>query len=348
MKKYLIVLAAALVTLASCDPEQGKGNAYTSIKFKQTTLNLAPGESARLNVIWEPAELDAPTVEWATSNAEVATVSNGIVTAVAIGNANITAKLGELSAQCQVTVEDERALLEWAGLALYKLDDETVIGEPYQHWDEEDQVYYLTQNIMGHFMLWDNNITLDNEGYLNGAGYLVDIPAPVAIIQEGQWKGYYYSPEMFVFADTIDATKEGACPAGALTDAEEWYKFLSDSTYKGDGSFKGAAIEYDDFDNEEGYLFQGFVKDGILVGNKSAAYYQMNVVWLGGAYGLAIDEEGEPIEPAQFAPRTEYFYELLPEQNEVSPMKTMRTIANKSRINELQKRFANTKNLHRK
>jgi uncharacterized protein YjdB len=50
-------------------------------------------------------------VDWSTSNAEVATVSGGVVTAVAAGSATITAKITvdgiDYTATCDVTVTAE-------------------------------------------------------------------------------------------------------------------------------------------------------------------------------------------------------------------------------------------------
>ena len=47
----------------------------------------------------------AEDIEWSTENAALATVSGGVVTGVAPGTVKITAKLGEVSAVCEVTVK---------------------------------------------------------------------------------------------------------------------------------------------------------------------------------------------------------------------------------------------------
>lgn len=50
---------------------------------------------------------DNPVIEWVSSNQSVATVENGVVTAVGEGSSMITAVCGNLSATCLITVEGE-------------------------------------------------------------------------------------------------------------------------------------------------------------------------------------------------------------------------------------------------
>ena len=75
-----------------------------SITLSKTTLNLKKGESETLTATVSPDNATDKTITWSTSNAEVATVENGKVTAVKSGTATITAKAGEKTATCAVTV----------------------------------------------------------------------------------------------------------------------------------------------------------------------------------------------------------------------------------------------------
>lgn len=73
----------------------------TDISLDQTTLSLKAGETATLKATTTPADAE---VTWKSSNENIATVKDGVVTAVAAGEATITATAGEKTAECAVTV----------------------------------------------------------------------------------------------------------------------------------------------------------------------------------------------------------------------------------------------------
>lgn len=71
------------------------------------SVQVKVGETVTLTAAPEPA-LTSDEITWSSSNETVATVdANGIVTAVAVGNATVTAACGALTADCAVTVVDE-------------------------------------------------------------------------------------------------------------------------------------------------------------------------------------------------------------------------------------------------
>ncbi|MDE6086104.1 MAG: Ig-like domain-containing protein, partial [Muribaculaceae bacterium] len=77
----------------------------TGITLSETTLNLVEGNTATLTTTVDPEAATDKTVTWSTSNESVATVENGVVTAVAPGEAIITATTSNgLKAECVVTV----------------------------------------------------------------------------------------------------------------------------------------------------------------------------------------------------------------------------------------------------
>jgi len=79
-------------------------NPLTNINIP-ATLELVTGKSGNLTATVTPPDADDTTVTWTSSNETVATVDNtGKVTAIAAGTATITAKAGDKTATCQVTV----------------------------------------------------------------------------------------------------------------------------------------------------------------------------------------------------------------------------------------------------
>ena len=62
-------------------------------------------KSEALVVSYNPEDTtDDKTVTWSSENEDIATVEDGVVTAVGAGTTNITAKVGEFTATCEVTV----------------------------------------------------------------------------------------------------------------------------------------------------------------------------------------------------------------------------------------------------
>jgi len=75
-----------------------------SITLNKPQLSLVKGATETLTATVLPTRATDKTVIWESSDTAVATVKDGIVTAVAAGNATITAKAGEKTATCAVTV----------------------------------------------------------------------------------------------------------------------------------------------------------------------------------------------------------------------------------------------------
>ena len=101
-----IITAKAGDKTAECKVVVTKGEvAVTEITLNKAELTLEPGQSEVLVATVKPDDATDKTVTWSTSNSGVATVQNGKVTAVAEGEAVITAKAGDKTAECKVAVK---------------------------------------------------------------------------------------------------------------------------------------------------------------------------------------------------------------------------------------------------
>lgn len=80
--------------------------AVTGISLNKTTLTLAPGTNEQLEATVAPEDATNQDLVWTTSKPLVATVSNGKVLAMGLGDAVITVKTvdGNFTATCDVTV----------------------------------------------------------------------------------------------------------------------------------------------------------------------------------------------------------------------------------------------------
>lgn len=80
-------------------------NPLKSINLNKTSGTKYIGETESLTVIYNPSNTtDNKNVTWTSSNNNVASINNGVVTAKGIGNAVITAKVGSLTASYKITV----------------------------------------------------------------------------------------------------------------------------------------------------------------------------------------------------------------------------------------------------
>jgi len=110
--KKLSILAVSLLALAgaiiSCKPQEQANVPVQSVSLDKAELELTAGETGDLKATVLPANATNRSVNWTSSDENVATVSQtGSVSAVAAGSANITVTTldGGLTASCAVTVK---------------------------------------------------------------------------------------------------------------------------------------------------------------------------------------------------------------------------------------------------
>lgn len=86
----------------------------TGVTLDQTELTIVVPQTATLVATVAPADATNNAVKWTSDKEEVATVENGVVTAVAEGTANITVTTvdGEFTATCVVTVKVADGVLD--------------------------------------------------------------------------------------------------------------------------------------------------------------------------------------------------------------------------------------------
>ena len=95
-----------LVTLSDESSVITKEN---KIMLDNESASILVEDTVELNVMI--GDKNVSGVEWSTSDASVATVSNGVVTAVGAGTATITAKAGDATATCDVTVKAKHTVI---------------------------------------------------------------------------------------------------------------------------------------------------------------------------------------------------------------------------------------------
>ena len=78
--------------------------AVDAINLNTNTLSLTRGATATLTATVTPDNATDKTVTWTSADEKVATVENGVVTAVGNGTTTITAQTGDKTAVCTVTV----------------------------------------------------------------------------------------------------------------------------------------------------------------------------------------------------------------------------------------------------
>lgn len=86
--------------------------AATGVTLDKATASVTKGETLTLIATVTPSD-STDKVEWSSSNTSVATVDNGVVTALTVGETTITAKAGDKVATCVVTVEPCAVDVTW-------------------------------------------------------------------------------------------------------------------------------------------------------------------------------------------------------------------------------------------
>lgn len=132
--RYVIPFLCLWSILLSCgkdhEEEEKPEIAVTSITLSQPSVDIIEGEIIQLTVTISPSNASDKTVIWKSSNVTVASVDeNGHVKAMKVGQATITAKAGNKTAECTVTVSPKR--IDVTMLLLNKTELSMIVGEEY-------------------------------------------------------------------------------------------------------------------------------------------------------------------------------------------------------------------------
>ena len=324
MKKYFVVLAALALVFAGCKHEED-GSAYTSISFKEKTVELLPGETQKLIVRWEPTSITtAPECTFESSNEEVATVDEkGVVTAVASGEANITAKHGELSAVCQVTVMTFEE--SWAPSSTVYYFPSTKSAEPVS----DTTIVYETKKATYTCKLYSAELCIPSDvvipGDEEGAGDYIFVTASIPFIESSTSGEYIGEPWdlAFTIAEDYNNTAFGA-EAGSLDPAiigNVWQAYFEARDAGSSPSFdkdlyatgaKGAHLRaaiIQDGSIASYPWFDAIITGGVFYTDYNeeeeiVPVYQLKVDWCAGALGtgLALNEEAQSYSEALAQP----------------------------------------------
>lgn len=126
---YLGICSIALaIGVLSCTEEPATV-AVTSITLDSTSITLVEGDSQVITATVSPSNAENQKVLWSSSDSSVASVKEGVVTALEVGNATITAKTddGRKTATCDVTVKAN--VIPVTGISLDKTSYEMTEGD---------------------------------------------------------------------------------------------------------------------------------------------------------------------------------------------------------------------------
>lgn len=227
MKKFGFLALLAAVLLVGCKPGETEV-VVNSIKLNENAVTLALGNDIKLVANTDPA---GATVTWVSSDPQVATVKqNGLVTAVAEGECTVTAKAGDKSASCKVTVNADAAYdyFEIADYGVFGLKEFEGAPTTGFRLTKGDSVLCVAK--MGTVYAWDSNVQwVDGEGFVGEgiACHLGEVPFWV-ITENLTTPGYavgYYLGEGGVFIYDIASTETGFGKPGHI-DAETYGDFV--------------------------------------------------------------------------------------------------------------------------
>lgn len=221
-KLALVAFAAALAFAACQKPvtPQSETIALKGIALNKPAAELEIGATETLTVTYDPSNAtEKPEVEWSSSAPAVATVDKGVVTAVAAGEATITAKAGTFTATCKITVKAgeeptpeiiaiDGDFSDWA-----EIEPVTVGNHTVKYAKDEKFVYIYSQRAKDEQFdaLWGSD-----EGYVY---FALDLDKNLETGDQTLWGNgpYEYVGVIWPYGGTADAPVVNKTPKSAAT-----------------------------------------------------------------------------------------------------------------------------------
>lgn len=104
----------------------------TGISLSASSISMNVNETATITATISPETATEKEINWQSSDASVVRVENGVLTALKVGNATITASINNISAECSVVVTSSIITLESTTYyQMVKSNDELIEGDTY-------------------------------------------------------------------------------------------------------------------------------------------------------------------------------------------------------------------------
>ena len=224
----LALSAIAMVAFTSCEPINNPDTVVSVVNVTPETLLMSVGQTEKLSATVSPNPTTTVTFVWTSDNDSVASVKNGIVTAVAPGTANIVVSAeGCTPDTCLVNVTNDAALDNYQLLSYGLFGSPEMIPGTEPNIKTTSGAEFACQ--LGYISMyaWDNNISFVNGTGFGGAGYFFIAEVPVFWITEGQYQGSYIgnSDGFYIAPNPQDTLAPYTALSGELTDVQSYGDF---------------------------------------------------------------------------------------------------------------------------
>lgn len=316
MKKSLIVLAVALMTLAGCQNQV----ALQSISIKPNAIDkMYVGDTTVLALVLNPKEAAMPeNVVWESSDAEVIEIidQKGRVAAVAPGSAIVTVKAGELTAACRITANYYELFWNIDWLYYFPSTTSAPVNDSIYTADGKPCTLHTVTFFCPNNNDFDENLTSGKGTCLfadvsvlcykdsvdkDGNPVLVSQRRSMRLVDtEEEWltepytalKGQINAEEVGKIFDEFLA----AYAAGDASASVDWEAYLANA--------KGAHLNEAEITSSGSISYTTAPFDALVSGEATCHYesqlyltYDVTVDWLGGLWGIAEDPDAVEEDP---------------------------------------------------